>query len=346
MSNNYGDISLGNAAKAMSEALKHVEPILVLTKLAKSLWIGMNETKVARFRRIVPLPLALTPLTEGVTPTGSDFRYENVEISLVQLGDYMPTTDVLLDLHDQPVGKDMWTAASEQAAQTIEQWLYSILIAGTSVRYAGGVAGRSTVATALTKSEQQIITRTLARNKGKKMRKMLAGTPDHNTSPIEAAYICVTHTDMAPHIRKMEGFVPVAKYGQRQPICDEELGSVDDVRYILTPWALPFADAGAAKGTGATELISTTGTLADVYPALYFCEDAFGALSVKAGKKGGKYVPSAGAIQPQVVNPKAAASDPLGQRGSMGWKTYFQGKILNQLWMVRGEFAVLKTPPQ
>lgn len=344
MSNNFGDISPGNAAKAMTEALKHAEPVSVLIKLAKSIWIGLNETKVARFRRIIPLAPKTTALTEGVTPTGSDFRYENVELSLVQLGDYMPTTDVLLDLHDQPVGKDMWTAASEQGIQTIEQWIWATVTAGTSVQYANNVAGRSSVVGFLNKSGQQIVTRTLARNKAKKLRKMLAGSPDHNTTPIEAAFICVTHTDMAPSIRAMEGFTPVAEYGQRVPICDEELGSVDDVRYIVTPWALPIANAGGAKGSGATECISTGGTNADVYPAVFFGEDAFGALSIKAGKQGGKMVPSAGSITPQVVNPKASASDPLGQRGSIGWKCYFQSKILNESWIVRGEFAAPKNP--
>lgn len=342
MSNNFGDISLGNAAKAMTESLKHAAPILVLSKLAKSLWIGFNETKIARFRRIVPLAPKTAALTEGVTPTGSDFRYDIVEIPLVQLGDYMPTTDVLLDLHDNPIGKDMWTAASEQAAQTIEQWIYAAVTAGTSVFYAGAVSGRNNVVGFLTKGQQQTITRTLARNKAKKVRNILAGSPDHSTSPIEAAYICITHTDMAPSIRGMEGFIPVAKYGQRVPICDEELGSVDDVRYILTPWALPIVNAGGAKGTGETECMSTGGTNADVYPALYFGEDSFGALSPKAGKSGGKSVPSAGSIQPLVVHPKPSSSDPLGQRGSVGWKTYFQSKILNELWIVRGEFAAPK----
>jgi len=346
MANVYGDITLGNAAKAMTEALKHAAPILVLSKLAKSIWQGFNETKTMKARRIIPLAPALTPVSEGVTPTGTDFRYEWVQADLVQLGDWMPTTDVLLDLHDQPIGKDMWTAASEQAAQTVEQWIWGKIIAGTSVYRGGLVASRNLINTFLSKGAQQVITRTLARNKAKKCRQMLDGSPNHNTSPIEAAFICVTHTDLAPSIRKMEGFVPVAKYGSRQPICDEELGSVDDVRYILTPWATPFANAGAAKGTAGspTECMSTGGTNADVYPAVFFGEESFAALSIKAGKEGGKASPGAGGIRPMVVQPKAAAGDPLGQRGSVGWKTFFQALILNEQWLVRGEFAAPANP--
>lgn len=339
MSNKYGDISVAEGVKAEITALKHADPILVWNKFGKHAGMGKNESDTLKFRRIIPLPLALTPMTEGVTPSGTDFRYENVTATLLQYGDFMPTTDVLLDLHDNPVGKDMLIAASEQAAQTIEQVTYGAVIAGTSVHFANG-ASRAAVNTFLTKGLQQKVTRTLHRNKGKKMRSILSGSTTIGTTPIEAAYVAICHTDCAPSIRKMEGFVPVAKYGSRMALCDEELGSVDDVRYICTPWALPFADAGGAKGTAgaADEAMSTTGTSADVYPVIYLAEEAYGVVALKGTKDYG------GAIKPTVVNPKPTSSDPLGQRGSVGWKCYFDALILNDLWMVRAEVAAPQNP--
>ena len=138
----------------------------------------------------------------------------------------------------------------------------------------------------------------------------------------------------------MEGFVPVAKYGSRQALCDEELGSVDDVRYICTPWALPFEDAGGAKGTAgsAAEAMSTSGTAADVYPVIFLAAEAYGLVPLKGTKEYG------GAIKPTVVHPKPAQSDPLGQRGSVGWKCYFDALILNDLWLVRAEVAAPQNP--
>ncbi|WNO60441.1 N4-gp56 family major capsid protein [Rheinheimera sp. MMS21-TC3] len=339
MANKYGDIPVAAGVKAEIEALKHAAPILVLNKIGKAKGLGRNESDTLKFRRIIPLALATTPLTEGVTPTGTDFRYENVNAVLKQYGDYMPTTDKVLDLHDNPVGKDMLIAASEQAAQTIEQVTYGVVIAGTNVAFANGAA-RNAVNTFLTKSLQQRVTRTLYRNKGKKMRSILSGSTNIGTQPIEAAYIALAHTDCAPSIRAMEGFVPVAKYGTRQALCDEELGSVDDVRYILTPWAAPFADAGGAKGTAGAvdEAMSTTGTNADVYPVLFFAEEAFGVVALKGTPAYG------GAIKPTVVHPKPTSSDPLGQRGSVGWKTYYDALILNDLWMVRAEVAAPQNP--
>ena len=47
----------------------------------------------------------------------------------------------------------------------------------------------------------------------------------------------------------------------------------------------------------------------------------------------------ANAITPFVVNPKPSKSDPLGQRGSIGWKTMQTAVILNDAWMAVAEVA-------
>ena len=129
----------------------------------------------------------------------------------------------------------------------------------------------------------------------------------------------------------MAGFTPVAEYGSRKPVCPEEIGSVEDVRYVLSPELNPFTDAGASYNGSGTAMVSTSGTSADVYPILYFGKEAFGTVPLKG----------AGAITPMVLNPgKPDKSDPLGQRGYVSWKTYFTAVILNQSWMARLEVAV------
>ncbi|RME56464.1 N4-gp56 family major capsid protein, partial [Candidatus Parcubacteria bacterium] len=46
------------------------------------------------------------------------------------------------------------------------------------------------------------------------------------------------------------------------------------------------------------------------------------------------------AIKPTVVNPdQVSKSDPLGQRGYVGWKSYFAAAILNEAWCYRVECA-------
>ena len=72
-----------------------------------------------------------------------------------------------------------------------------------------------------------------------------------------------------------------------------------------------------------------TGGYADVYPVIYFAQDAYGIVPLK-GKA---------AISLLVVNAKPASGDALGQRGSVGWKTMQGSVILNDLWMYRLEAA-------
>jgi hypothetical protein len=87
----------------------------------------------------------------------------------------------------------------------------------------------------------------------------------------------------------------------------------------------PFIDAGGAKGS----MLSSGGTSADVYPILFLGADAYGIVALK-----GMF-----AITPMVVNPKPSDSDPLAQRGSVGWKTLQTAVILNDSWMLRAEVA-------
>ena len=226
--------------------------------------------------------------------------------------------------------------AGEQAAETIELIQYGVLKAGTNVIYANTVAGRANVASELTLKEQRLAVRTLLANRAKRITSILDGSPKYNTKPIEAAFVAVCHTDVISSVRNMPGFVPVAEYGSRQPICQEEVGSVEDVRYIASPLFTAFADAGAAAGT---DLLSTTGTDADVYPVIFFAKEAFGAIALKGTKAFG------GAIKPMVRMPgKPDSNDPMGRSGSVAWKTWFTAKILNDSWMVRVEVAASANP--
>jgi N4-gp56 family major capsid protein len=114
-----------------------------------------------------------------------------------------------------------------------------------------------------------------------------------------------------------------------QPLCAEEIGSVEDVRYILsqnlTPWT-----GGSAGGTPGGLVVTTNSTNADVYPILYFGEEAYGCTPLKGQD----------AVDLKIMKPgEARYGDELGQWGSFGWKTYHASGILNQNWIVRAEVA-------
>jgi N4-gp56 family major capsid protein len=337
----YGDISPAIAAYSVVRMLKRAMPYLHLEKFGQTYTLPTNNTQTAKFRRYFLsgatgsagtgagnffIPVALTPLVEGVTPAGSRLANQDYTVTLQQYGDYVTITDVIEDTHTDPVLQAATDILGEQAAITVETLRFNVLKAGTNVFYANNVASRSLIASVISLADQRRVTTGLNRQNARKISSVVASTPDFNTKSVEAAYMAVCHPDLETDIRTMAGFKPVADYGPHTTPFEGEIGSVEQVRYLSSTIIEPWADLGAAHG-GVRR--STGGTNADVYPVLYFARDAFGIVPLK-GKS---------SMTPMVVNPKPAAGDPLGQRGTVGWKLWNATVILQEAFMARLEVA-------
>lgn len=320
----YGDINQRTAGYAAADMLRHSEPWLVLSKMGMTKPLPKNKAETIKFRRPIPFAAATTPVTEGVTPTAQKVQYEDVQATLKQYGRPIEITDKVSELSEDPVMDTATMLAGEQAGGTIEQVLYGILKAGTNVFYANGAA-RNQVNTVLTLNKQRAVTRALAAQKALKITRMLKSGVEYGVSAVSAGYVAVAHTDLDSDIRNLNGFIPIEKYGTRSPISEHEIGSVEQVRYILSPDLAPWADAGGAHGNA---VVTSGGVNADVYPILYLGQDAFGQVPLK-GKE---------AVKPMVLNPGTPSkSDPMGQRGYVSWKCWYTAVILNDLWMARLE---------
>lgn len=323
---NYAGLSQRTTAYAAKEMLAHAEPILVLSKFGMAKPMPKNKADTVKFRRPIPLALATTPLTEGVPPTSKAISYEDVTVVLSQYGDVVEITDVVQDLAEDPVLKDASMLCGEQAAETIETLMWGVLQGGTNVYYANGGA-RNAVNTAISLNKQRAITRFLKANRAKKLTSMMSSSVKYGTEAIDAAFIAFCHTDCESDIRNMTGFVPTEKYGSMKAL-PHEIGKVEDVRYIISPVLSSIIDAGGAAGG---TMVSDGGTNADVYPIIYVSKDAYGHVALKGAE----------AMTPSVLNPGTPSkSDPLGQMGYVGWKTYHKAFIANEAWMCRLEVAV------
>lgn len=327
----FGDITPRTAVYSATEFLRHVEPTLVLSKFGQSKPLPRNKSQVMKFRRMIPYGEVTAPLQEGVTPSVSGTSYEDVSVTILQWGDIHGLTDVVQDTHEDPVLKTMMAESGNQAGRTVEQVIYNVIKGGTSVFYANG-ASRAAVNTAISLNKQRAVTRYLKAQKAKKITSVLSPSVNIGTQAVEAAYVAIGHTDLEPDIRNLSGFIPVAKYGSMKPICPEEIGAVEDVRYILSADLDPWEDAG---GSPTTVVLSTGGSAANVYPILFLGMDAYGLTPLKNAMEGGSTMV---AVTPTVINPGTPSkSDPLGQRGYVSWKTYFAAVRLNETWMCRLE---------
>lgn len=334
----YGDISPRTAAYVIKDLLTRAMPYMVIEKFGQNYPIPQNSTKTAKWRRYFLqgatgaagsgsgsyfVPLAITPLVEGVTPAGNRLATQDYTVTLNQYGDYVTITDVVMDTHEDPVLQEATGIMSEQAAMTIETIRFNILKAGTNVFYSNG-ALRTSVNTPPTLALQRQITTSILRQNGKLITSVVKSTPDYRTEPVEGAFIALCHPDLETDIRSMVGYVNPKQYGTVTPY-ENEIGAVERVRYLTSTIFAPFPDVGGAKGL----MRSTTGTLADVYPMFYIARDAYGIVPLK-GKD---------SITPMVVNPKPAPGDPLAQRGTVGWKAWQAAVILQDAFFVRAEVA-------
>ena len=315
----YGDVSPRTAAYAVAELLRRGLPYLCLEKFGNSKPLPANNSTSMKFRRYNSLPVATTALTEGVTPASKKLNATDVTCTLSQYGDIVEITDVIADTHEDPVFQEAQAIVGEQAAKTVEIIRYNILKACSNVFYANSVAGRTSILTVITHTDQRRVVRALERQEASKISKIIRSTPNFNSENILPAYMAVCHVDLTSDIRGMTGFVGVQDYGALTPF-ETEIGSVEDCRYLKSTIFTAYADGGGST----SGKISTTGTKGDVYPVLYFGKDAYGIVALK-----GKY-----AITPMVINPSTPSkSDPLGQRGFVSWKTMQTAVILNDSWM-------------
>ena len=345
----YGDITPRVAAYAMAGFLKRGQPYLQLEKFGQTYPLPTNSTQVAKFRRYYlagaagsagpnngagtngagtafSMPLSTTPLIEGVTPAGMLLLDQDYSVQVQEYGTFTTFTDAIVETHTDPVMAQATEVLGEQAAQTVETLRFNVLKAGTNVWYANLVAGRSSVITKITLADQRRVTTGLSRQNARKISSVVASTVAFNTKSVEAAYMAVCHPDLETDIRSMTGFVPVASYGPHTSPFEGEIGSVEQVRYLMSTIIAPWVDSGGTAVTNGLRY-TTANTACDVYPVLYFARDAFGIVPLK-GK---------GSAAMMVVNPKPSSSDPLGQRGTIGYKLWTATVILQDAFMARLE---------
>lgn len=322
----YGDISPRVGVFAVGKFLAHAQNQLVLEKFAQVQNLPKNKGQTIKWRRSVPFEISTTALTEGVTPAPQGYEVEDVSAVISQYGAWVELTDVIMDTHEDPVLSEISANMGEQAAAIKEAIIWGVLRAGTNVVYSGSATSRATVTAPSALADFQAATRELRRNHAKKITKMLSASDKVSTEPVNASFIAVGHSDLDRDIRELPGFVEVHRYGTGGALHPNELGKIDDIRFILTPHLTPFTGAGSTSITG----VENNGTNVNVYPVVVLAQDAYGVTAL-----GGM-----SSVSLQVGNPgKPSPTDPLGQRGFVSWKMWFVATRLNENWMVRVEAA-------
>ncbi len=297
--------------------LRKAFPRLIHSLYAQTRDLPANGSDVIKFRRYSLLTAATTPLTEGVTPSGSQLSKTDISTTVKQYGDYVPLTDKLLFTTTDPVLAEANSVLAQQAGNTFDQLIRDIIIAGTTIQYASTAAARTDVTAAMkmTLAEVQEAVRTLKNNNAEKITEMIDPSDGVGTMPINACYIGFVHPNASYDLKNATGFIKVEQYGQQKAL-PGEIGSLDEVRFIESTNAKVFT-AGGSGG-------------ADVYGTLIMGADYYAQSRIS------------GEALKNIIKPlgSGGSSDPLDQRQTSGWKGTLAATRLNEAFAVRIEHGV------
>lgn len=280
--------------------------------------IPKNAGETIKFRRYGVLAVATTALTEGVTPAGSQLSITDITASPLQYGDYVTITDKLQFTTLDPLMAETADIQGDQASDTLDQLCRDVIIAGTTIQYASTATQRTdiTAVMILNAAEVREAVLTLQEAKAKPVLDMIDPTNAYNTVPVGKAYIGIISPRSLRDLKSDSAFIPVHKYPSQTRVMEDEVGALDEVRFVMTQNAKVYS-AGGSGGV-------------DVHGTLIFGRNYYGVTRIS------------GEALKSIIKPlgSAGTADPLDQRATMGWKATFVAKRLNEAFAVRIEHGV------
>ena len=237
---NAFDASALNPTGAMSAAMKtyydtelleNARPRLIFTQLGKSQFLPANHGDSVQWRKWNTFEKSLTPLTEGVIPSGQKLGQSAVSVSVQQYGDYAAVSD-RLNLH--AVDNVILGAAEEMGAaggETADTLVRNELCTGTSVLYADTLDGSGAV-TGTPESRCQLhadnnrLTPDVVNKAYTFLKKQKAPFFEGNK------YVAVIHPSVTYDLRSHPDWMEAHKYAAAREIFEGEIGELHGVRFV------------------------------------------------------------------------------------------------------------------
>jgi len=294
-----------------TELLENARPKLIFGQLGQKQRLPKKHGKSVQWRKWNTFDRAMTPLQEGVIPTGQTFGITELTAGIEQYGDYTAISDQL-EMH--AVDPVLQGAAEEMGAAggwTADTLIRDELLTGTNVMYAdtldasGVPTGTPTSRAGLSASNNRLTPDTI--NKAVTfLKKQKAPYYEGNK------YVAVIHPSVAYDLRSSSDWIEFHKYEATREIFEGEIGELHGVRFIENPDA-PVVIQGSGSSAFA------------VYPTFFFGKDAFAVIDPE------------GMGMEMIIKSRSEVGGPLEQFSTVGYKFEAGTKILYENRMVRVE---------
>jgi len=302
---------------------------------------GSASVKWRRIENLTPATTALGEVTgnaafgmgrDAVQPTITD-----VTVAIAKYGNAIIHSEELDLINVNSRAAQLLDNLGANAGESLNILMRDVYDAATNVRYAGGVTSTSDIVSAIGVPDIQYCVNQLNRESGMKFESEAFGSTRVGSSPLREAYIGICHVDVEEDLRGLTGWIGVEQYGGHTRTYTNEIGSVGGVRWIATEIAPINTSAGTTSAAG---FRGASDVLNDVYSSFVIAKEAVGSIGLgenhtKEIYMMGDRIPTVELIQHGVGS--SGVGDMYNEVGSLAWKSWFAGKILNENWIIKLE---------
>ena len=263
-----------------------------------------NAGDTINFRKIGVLAPALTPLSEGVTPTGNSATITAISATTAQYGDFLEFSDRVDFQMVDPIVAEYTKEQGVQASETKDTLGRAELHGGSNVIYAASRVSRATLA-AGDKPTVDLFRKAALTLKKNKVKPAAGGK-----------YVVFISPDTTFDLLDDAKFIKAYEIAQNnKPFIDGEVADVYGIKFVeVENWKV-FTGAGASG--------------ANVHSSVMVGEEAYGVTKINGE----------GDVK-TIIKPlgSSGTSDPLNQRQTIGWKiNAFVAKRLKEEAIMRIE---------
>lgn len=286
--------------------LMTARPALIHQRFAQRRSLPRKEGDTIVFRRYARLATATVALSDGITPPGAQLSVTDIKARMDWYGNFVIVTDqVTLTVEDRVLNESSRLLALNMG-ETLDEVTRDVLASTSSVLNCsnGSTAGPPTE---LTKADIDATIKQLLGNDAEMISEVIPATDGIGTSPVRPSFWGYIHTDLLDDLEAVNGFLSSAQYPNQNQVFPEEWGSTGNVRWL-------YSSIASRDSSGAFP----------IYRNFILGREAYGAINMEA-ESGEFYVEPLGS---------SGSADPLHQRATVGFKSPYVARILNDAFMV------------
>lgn len=223
------------------------------------------------------------------------------------------------------------------AGESLNDFMRQEMDNATVVRYASAAANKSAVIAEMKAVDIRYAVNQLDRESAMKHFSQATGSQNVTTSTVRSSYYGIVHPDVEQDIRQLTNFIGVEQYGGYTDTLTGEFGTVEGVRFVVSEMAPIETGAGTTSTSGDFRGVSVDTN--DIYTSYIYGKEAVGSIGLGQGYGDGIGRTYEGKLSPIEIIQKAPGSSGIGDMfnevGSVAWKAWFAGKILNDKWITK-----------